>query len=221
MTKSKSLSAHISRRDPNEEEFDAAIEEFHNGTDRVAGIMGAALVENNLIKAIKSALEDSEDLGALFHEESAPFGTFKARTVAGKALGLFGKEVADDLDLIRDIRNQFAHALLSLTFENEHIRRRCAKLTEYKFGGLGERDISDERMRFEMACWAISLKLLKKAGENLKARTNPDFPLKALGGIRGLMGLGAEAAVSARRQGRRNDILNDIPANKTGIKDKD
>ena len=82
--------------------------------------MGAAYVDSNLAKLISSSLADDSDTRALFHDEGAPFGTFKRKIVAGRAMGLFPQRVSDDLDRIRDVRNQFAHALLKLDSKQTH-----------------------------------------------------------------------------------------------------
>jgi hypothetical protein len=167
-----SLSRNLSRRDLSDTEFEAAVEEFHAGSDRVAAIMGAALVEDSLIGAIDSCLKDASDRNALFYDQGAPFGTFKARILAGKALGLFKEKIAQDLDRIRDIRNQFAHALLSFNFDTPEIVNACSKMGEYRYSVEQDREIPESRKRFEAACWKISTGLLKKANANLNLKVD-------------------------------------------------
>lgn len=177
----KSLSHHLSRREPDDTELDEAMKEFIDGTDRVAAIMGAALVENNLMGSIRYALVDAFNDNVLFHDQGAPFGTFKARIVAGRALGLYGEQVAADLDIVRDIRNQFAHALLSINFENEHLVTRCKDFGEHNvtddddspldFDWKPDREISETRLRYETMCWKLSIILLQKGTELLEKQT--------------------------------------------------
>ena len=163
MGQKRSLSSYLSRHDPDNEEFKTVTNELHAGSDRVAAIMGAALVENGLRKCIEAALVDPGDKAALFLEPGAPFHSFKARIVAGRALGLYDAETGADLDRIRDIRNQFAHALLSIDFDNEHISNACDKIREiYGFHVIKNRSVGPMRLRYENACWTISLYLLNK-----------------------------------------------------------
>ena len=173
----KSLSHHLSRREPDDNELEAAVKEFTGGSDRVAAIMASALVEHHLMSAIRTALVDSFDDNALFHDQGAPFGTFKARIVAGRALGLYDKHMAEDLDTIRDIRNQFAHALLSIDFENQHLADRCMSLREHYIDRDGVpvklttprvREISAPRERYEHVCWSLAILLIRKESEMLK-----------------------------------------------------
>lgn len=160
VVRKKSLSKHLSRREPDDKEITDALLELHAGSDRVAAIMGAALIETYLVNALEAGLSDASDRAALFHDQGAPFGTFKARIVAGKALGLFGADIAEDLDVIRDIRNQFAHALLSIDFSNAHIVEACERM----MGGYPEvkghgHCVGAARGRYEGACLALTLHL--------------------------------------------------------------
>lgn len=158
----RSLSGNLSRRAPDHGEFDEAVNEFQTGSDRVAAIMGVTLIENLLLDAIESRLDDASDRSALFYESGAPFGTFKAKIVAAKALGIVNKEMAHDLDIIRDIRNQFAHSMLSLDFQNEHIARAMGKIKGvYKYTESSEPNHSEQRMKFDAIVWTSSMHLLK------------------------------------------------------------
>lgn len=162
----------LSRRSPEEDEFDRAVAEFHGASDRVAAIMGAALVEDNLRIAIAACLENDTDEKALFFDQGAPFGTLKAKSVAGLALGLFNKPVQRDLDVIREIRNQFAHALLSIGFDNPEIAAACGRLDGHKYHGDPGRSVSLARQQYETACWSISLAMLSEATERYKKRNS-------------------------------------------------
>lgn len=158
--KMKSLSSNLSRKILDNHEFMEAVTEFHLGSDRVSALLGAALIEDSLMGAIVAVLADPSDKSALFHDGGSPFGTFSAKIVAGKALGLFDGKVEADLDIIRDIRNQFAHALMKLDFDNPLIVERCLQISPYPTSESGDdRKVSKARKHFERACWAISLSL--------------------------------------------------------------
>jgi hypothetical protein len=199
----KSLSSRLSRKEPDETEFLAAIAEFHDGSDRVAAIMGAGLVENNLRKIIHSALPNSTEKRALFEDEGAPFGTFKRKIVAGRAMNLFSERVAKDMDVIRDVRNQFAHSMLGLDFDNEHIKNECAKLAEYRWTTAG-RKVGPVRLRYEKACWAIATLLITRANDMLEDQ---------------IKRLEAQNAISALMQGGANNVLNDSKPVEGGVED--
>lgn len=133
--------------------------------------MGSALVENALIPAIVSCLSDADGiLGPLFHDEKGPFGSFYARILAGRALSLFDADVAKDLDIIRDIRNQFAHALLKLDFEHPLIAAECKRLTERDKWQLPKREVSAARIQYENACLSLTVILQRATTRNLTQR---------------------------------------------------
>lgn len=205
-----SLSGNLSRRELDDQELDEALEEFQNGTDRVSAIMGMALVENNLMSAIESALADRSNTNALFFDAGAPFGTLRARIVAAQAMGLIDTRTASDLDLMRDIRNQFAHSLLKIDFANEHIADACAKIVPWQFEQEMDESFSPSRRRFQGACWEITTLLLKKVNENLdkrvaelEAKLQFKAPLNSLATLFG--GASLSDIIAANLEGGKDD----------------
>lgn len=219
-----SLSKHLSRRELDDTELDVAMKEFQSGSDRVAAIMGSALVEHHLMETIRLALADAFDDNALFHDQGAPFGTFKARIVAGRGLGLYDEKIAHDLDIMRDIRNQFAHALMSLNFDNPLLVETCKKFSEpvvvddngtpFDYSNPGQEGASVTRQQWETMCWKLSIILLQKDTEILSeksaklerelARLQNPPQRNALAGI-----------IAASIEGRDKDVENNVAPDKT------
>jgi hypothetical protein len=171
MTRKKSLSSRLSRRYPTEAEIDASIAEFYSAHDRVAAIMGAALVEHALVGAIKACLEDGSDEGSLFYDDKAPFGTFYARIVSAKAFGMIDAVEEVELHVIRDVRNQFAHSVLCLDFSNAHIDSSCEKLKRLGWMetiGPPRAPISDARHLYESACFSLTSCIWARTTERTK-----------------------------------------------------
>jgi hypothetical protein len=99
------------------------IHEIVGGSDRVAAIVGGSLVEEMLTRALRAFLrQDAVALKEAF-DFNGPLGTFSAKISMGYVLGLYGKEVRRDLDLLRKVRNDFAHQL-SATLQTQDIRNR-------------------------------------------------------------------------------------------------
>jgi hypothetical protein len=132
--------------------------------------MGAALVEHALVSAIQSVLPDASGTAALFDRDNAPFNTFYRKIVVARAFSFFGEDVADDLNIIRDVRNQFAHALLKVDFTNEHIARQCEKIGPYEDWVQPKRRRSTNRLKYENACYSLAAQLLELSVKNLKAK---------------------------------------------------
>lgn len=82
----------------------------------------AANLENRL-KALLEAffVEEVKDLKALFEVAGSAAGSFSAKTLLCYSLGLLSKEEKRDLDLIRKIRNDFAHKEHGWNFQMSRI----------------------------------------------------------------------------------------------------
>ena len=57
-----------------------------------------------------------------------PLGTFKAKIDIAHALGLYDLKTRKGLDLVRKIRNEFAHSSEPIQFDHEKIAGWCRKL---------------------------------------------------------------------------------------------
>ncbi len=89
----------------------------------------SAAIEQALEIAISTHFVVSDDAAqALFNDQNGPLSTFAAKTKIAYALGVFDAPVRDELDLIRYIRNAFAHSKEPLTFESTLIADACAEL---------------------------------------------------------------------------------------------
>lgn len=95
------------------------ISEIRGQSDRAAGIVASAFLEDELANAIQSRLYTNSDVKeALFNGEEAPFGDFSGKINVGFALGLYSNQTRKDLHLIRKIRNRFAHHSAPSSFDD-------------------------------------------------------------------------------------------------------
>jgi hypothetical protein len=88
------------------------LEFYGNISDRAAVILQASSVENILQSVIETKMRKplSNDLRDRIFEGNGPLSSFSHKILTGYALGLFGNVFRHDLDLIRELRNGFAHA---------------------------------------------------------------------------------------------------------------
>lgn len=154
-------------RDPlDDDEFVYAVEAMRKGSDRETAIMGLALVEDALRWAINAKLERREAQQELFHANGAPFLTFKSKITAAFALGYGTSSMMADLDRIREIRNQFSHALRHITFETPAVANVCRELGCYEYPGHQDANIStitDLKLRYALTCECIWIELTRQA----------------------------------------------------------
>jgi hypothetical protein len=82
-------------------------------------------LERFLFKQMRPDL-NSKDRRQLFEYEGA-LGTFSSKIVVAYALELIGPVTRADLDLIRFLRNEFAHSRIPFKFTTEEVRAICDK----------------------------------------------------------------------------------------------
>jgi hypothetical protein len=101
--------------------------ELEAQTDRGAAIIGVAFLEARLEEAIRTRLVGVGEPTDLLFRGDAPLATLKAKIDLGFALGLFGSKVHRDLNLLRKIRNKFAHNYTLVSFESADIQSQCSE----------------------------------------------------------------------------------------------
>ena len=98
---------------------------LNDSDDRTAAILGGGMLENELALMIMSRFRglSSREHQELFDRDGAVLYSFSDKIQLGYALRLYGKEIMDELNRIRRIRNSFAHHLSVRTFSSPQIRR--------------------------------------------------------------------------------------------------
>jgi mannitol operon repressor len=110
------------------EYISAFLKEFQAETDRGAALVGAALLDSRLERLLLSHMLPGKIADDLVKGGNAPLGTFSARINATYAFGLITTKERQDLNLIRGIRNEFAHSEHGLTFADRKIVGMCSSL---------------------------------------------------------------------------------------------
>lgn len=103
------------------EYFTRFLSEFQRETDRGAALVGAALLDQQLLDLLQSHLLDKRESKELLLGGTAPLGTFSSRIKAAYCLGLISELEHKELQLVRKIRNEFAHHVHGLDFKNERL----------------------------------------------------------------------------------------------------
>jgi hypothetical protein len=102
--------------------------ESEKQTDRGVAIIGAAYVDLVLRDAITAKLVPDDKLMQVLFENRGPLQDFGARIQVTYALRACGRAAYDDLKIIKDIRNAFAHSAEAIDFNRQDIARLCANL---------------------------------------------------------------------------------------------
>lgn len=115
-------------------QLENAMTELMSQTDRGAAIIGACLLDEMLRELLIGAMSNGTRSvlnNKLFDGPQKPLSSFSSKITIGHTLGVIDKADSKALEHIRKIRNQFAHALETLTFKSEEIKPLCMNLRDY------------------------------------------------------------------------------------------
>lgn len=146
--------------------------EMRHANDRVAAISCAAWLDEALSTAIATRFIrlGKEWKERVFDSQNAPLNPFHGKIVIAYALGIYGPRTNSDLNIIRWVRNQFAHSANPVAFARSDISERCIKLTSsriYTEGIAGSlTDEATPKQHYVHASQRISTQLLVFARAN-------------------------------------------------------
>ncbi len=114
---------------PTSEEIGLIFTEIGGSTDRNAAILACSSVEWRLGQLIIKKLPNvtAESSRKLF-DLNGLLSTLYTANQLGLALGLYDKVISNNLDIIRRVRNSFAHAPKPITFRTAEVSKECQKL---------------------------------------------------------------------------------------------
>ncbi|ANQ27548.1 hypothetical protein OTK59_12780 [Vibrio natriegens] len=94
-------------------------------SDRAAALMSAAYLDEQLKLLLAANLGDDPKVKARFLGTGGVIDSFSARIDLAYLLGLIPHNIRYDLELIRRIRNDFAHTASQMNFETDSVKSRC------------------------------------------------------------------------------------------------
>ena len=109
------------------EEANVAIKQLMEESDRGAVLVGVAYLDDLLLRLFKRMLLDKTLSEELFGG-SGPLSNLSGRIKVAYCLGWIGPATFRDLDLLRRIRNDFAHLHKPITFTDPSVQSRCRDL---------------------------------------------------------------------------------------------
>ncbi len=130
---SKALKSFASSRPQSAQEVAAIFEELKTDGPRGVASLASALMEQ-LLEGVKLTSDEERDL----FQGTAPLATLSARIRVAYAIGIIGKKVRRDLNLLREIRNALVHTRRRVTFETKEVAELCATF-------IGGKDIAKFR----------------------------------------------------------------------------
>lgn len=135
--------------------------------DRGAAILLASNVELGLDRAINAYLFFAEPRLEGFYADEGPINTFNRKIQVCRALRVYGSETYANLNIIRHVRNAFAHAHAPVSFKTKEIVAICNDLVEQELlypRAYRKRKPNfkrySARKKYEFACNAITHNLI-------------------------------------------------------------
>lgn len=132
--------------------------ELRRESDRGLALVGAALIDEKLKETLRAFFVEGKAAGKLLDQGNAPLGSMSTRIDACHALGLLDDYEQSEIDLIRKVRNEFAHAIHGLTFANTRIAGLCSTLTS-DLPVDGDFPLAEPRFRYTNAVVCMALRL--------------------------------------------------------------
>jgi hypothetical protein len=117
----------LMRRAPTED-VKGTIQRIMKGAldDRSTALTCGAFAEIGLVAGIAMVMQpDQEQVMKWFWKPRAKFGTFKEKIKKAFALELIGRETKQNLEVVRAVRNVFAHSLADVRFTTPEIEKAC------------------------------------------------------------------------------------------------
>jgi hypothetical protein len=137
------------------------------GEPIVTAILGAAMIElelDNLLRLRFPKITDST--WATMVRENGPFSTFDQKITAGFAFRMFDEATRDNLKIVKNIRNAFAHAKTLIDFEHELVAAEVKKIKIPTFRKRSHRAIQtatgSPKVAYVLLCIVISARLVQK-----------------------------------------------------------
>ena len=157
------------------------MEDLQKETDRGVALVGAAFLDDAVRALIRAAfIGESETADRLF-EYPRPLHSFAARMDLAYCMGLIGKAMYQDLGLVREIRNRFAHQHHPAAFEDAEIRDLCAR---FQTAGMVIESSKflrpDTRGRFILGVVMLTQQVLIRGVETKHAEIGKDFRMGAV-----------------------------------------
>lgn len=156
-------------QEPYVDELNSLLESLHEHDDRSLVLTLAAFAEDTLEFLLLDYLREPKQAKKLVNGFNAPLGTFSARIQAAFVLGLIRNDHHRALEVLRKVRNEFAHNWSGVSLDREDIAVLIKQLSlsrreEYCLAEAGAYEASfRQRLTEKVSDVLIDVRMLAKA----------------------------------------------------------
>jgi hypothetical protein len=149
------------------------IEEMLLQSDRGCALVAAAILDMSLLRLLldmRLRIDLTEgDISELFFERHSSLASFSSKIDISFALNIISRDEMKELDVIRRIRNSFAHSVAQISFNNELVTSEVSKLQFFDEGFLIERNNCTIRNLFEASTMHLYFAIIERSTKKIKA----------------------------------------------------
>ncbi|WP_157730103.1 MltR family transcriptional regulator [Tenacibaculum jejuense] len=102
--------------------------ELSNESDRGVALLSISIIEKLLEDLLKKRLLNEKKIIKDLFDGFGPLSSLSGKTKIAYSIGLIDKTIYDELNLVRSIRNKFAHSPEIIKFSDEEIVQKCNNL---------------------------------------------------------------------------------------------
>lgn len=144
---------------PHLREFLAFLPELSEETDRGMALITTSFIDELLRRVLLAYFIEGKTSSSLVEGFNAPLGTLATRASAAVALGLVSYKEFAEIEIIRKIRNKFAHHV-HVSFKDASVSDLCKNLV---FAAQDYDDVTvDPRGRFSTSAVAVIMNLTNR-----------------------------------------------------------
>jgi hypothetical protein len=161
-----------------------------------SAILGAALVEHDLDTSLRKRMNITDDEEWEKNvAESGPINSFSRKIVLGRTLRIYSDDTRGNLDIVRNVRNAFAHSRRLIDFSHHLV---CKELNKIKIPKGGKKTYGGiikypPQQRYVALCFLLARELTRKQTKAYE-RSRKRYALKSSPvsqAIASTLGLGA------------------------------
>ena len=134
----------------------------------------AAFIEDTLGRLLIAYFRTCKATRELIEGFNAPLGTLSSRIKAVYSFGLVSEQQFKDMEILRKVRNHFAHDWEGVTLDRNDIASLVGQLSGYTFKGEDPSLQGKERLLSTLSSCCIELFLFQARIESGKASKAPD-----------------------------------------------
>lgn len=157
--------------------LDAALREISKAAPRAAILTGVALLEYLLENLLASALRkpaNADEKDKLFNQ-SGPMPSLSAKIWMAYFMGVIGPVTRRELDILRALRNECAHDMNPIRFDQARIANRCRSLKQLR--PIPHTKADAPKAIFIATVYSLSARMI---GRTMRNKGKPSGELRAL-----------------------------------------